>query len=337
MPHRAGGSPSTVELAGIPDDARESDDAWLTVRWMTLAELGLGPGRLRGGSAPGGRRGAGPDRHTGFDVDGSIDAVVDDDGTARPSAPRRDRRRWPCGAPRPTTTGSAGWPRRGQPSASTASSAGSCRSSEATATARIVDEVTTGAGHVVRHERTVRRSGGRLQRRGDGHRPVGAHRPAPGRDRARDRARPRGRHVVRDRPARDLPGPEARRPRRRPPIHGHGADRAVHPAAGERRPRGRALAGPDRCRDRRGPPTRLPPAGAGLGDPSPRGRPRRRDPSRRSSSRDRRRSSISTPPTAAWGRPSCGPDTLPQYLVGPGTYPWSWSLQPSVGGEDVRP
>ena len=28
------------------------------------------------------------------------------------------------------------------------------------------------------------------------------------------------------------------------------------------------------------------------------------------------------------GTASCGPDTLPQYLVGPGTYAWSWSLEP---------
>ena len=28
------------------------------------------------------------------------------------------------------------------------------------------------------------------------------------------------------------------------------------------------------------------------------------------------------------GTASCGPDTLPAYLVGPGTYHWSWSLHP---------
>ena len=28
------------------------------------------------------------------------------------------------------------------------------------------------------------------------------------------------------------------------------------------------------------------------------------------------------------GTASCGPDTLPPYLVGPGTYRWSWSLHP---------
>jgi beta-galactosidase len=30
------------------------------------------------------------------------------------------------------------------------------------------------------------------------------------------------------------------------------------------------------------------------------------------------------------GTASCGPDTLPEYLVGPGTYTWSWSLTPLV-------
>ena len=27
------------------------------------------------------------------------------------------------------------------------------------------------------------------------------------------------------------------------------------------------------------------------------------------------------------GTASCGPDTLPPYLVGPGTYRWAWSLR----------
>ena len=26
------------------------------------------------------------------------------------------------------------------------------------------------------------------------------------------------------------------------------------------------------------------------------------------------------------GTASCGPDTLPEYLVGPGTYTWTWRL-----------
>ena len=30
------------------------------------------------------------------------------------------------------------------------------------------------------------------------------------------------------------------------------------------------------------------------------------------------------------GTASCGPDTLPEYLVGPGTYRWSWVLRPLV-------
>jgi beta-galactosidase len=29
------------------------------------------------------------------------------------------------------------------------------------------------------------------------------------------------------------------------------------------------------------------------------------------------------------GTASCGPDTLPGYLVGPGTYTWAWSIVPS--------
>jgi beta-galactosidase len=32
------------------------------------------------------------------------------------------------------------------------------------------------------------------------------------------------------------------------------------------------------------------------------------------------------------GTASCGPDTLPAYLVGPGTYRWSWTLRPTTPG-----
>jgi beta-galactosidase len=32
------------------------------------------------------------------------------------------------------------------------------------------------------------------------------------------------------------------------------------------------------------------------------------------------------------GTASCGPDTLPEYLVGPGTYRWSWTLAPAAEG-----
>ena len=28
------------------------------------------------------------------------------------------------------------------------------------------------------------------------------------------------------------------------------------------------------------------------------------------------------------GTASCGPDTLPEYLVGPGTYSWAWTIEP---------
>jgi beta-galactosidase len=28
------------------------------------------------------------------------------------------------------------------------------------------------------------------------------------------------------------------------------------------------------------------------------------------------------------GTASCGPDTLPQYRLGPGTYEWTWQIAP---------
>jgi beta-galactosidase len=33
------------------------------------------------------------------------------------------------------------------------------------------------------------------------------------------------------------------------------------------------------------------------------------------------------------GTASCGPDTLPEYLVGPGTYTWAWSIRAPEGGD----
>jgi beta-galactosidase len=32
------------------------------------------------------------------------------------------------------------------------------------------------------------------------------------------------------------------------------------------------------------------------------------------------------------GTASCGPDTLAEYLVGPGTYRWSWTIESTTGG-----
>ena len=36
------------------------------------------------------------------------------------------------------------------------------------------------------------------------------------------------------------------------------------------------------------------------------------------------------------GTASCGPDTLPEYLVGPGTYRWSWTIEPLAGHAEGR-
>ena len=79
----------------------------------------------------------------------------------------------------------------------------------------------------------------------------------------------------------------------------------------------------------------------------------RRPPDRRSTSRARSRRRTFAPRTSprrpttstSWPRPetvihldaahrglgtaSCGPDTLPEYLVGPGTYRWTWTLRDS--------
>jgi beta-galactosidase len=36
------------------------------------------------------------------------------------------------------------------------------------------------------------------------------------------------------------------------------------------------------------------------------------------------------------GTASCGPDTLPEYLVGPGTYEWTWTIGPAAGAPEAR-
>ena len=87
-------------------------------------------------------------------------------------------------------------------------------------------------------------------------------------------AGPRGVRVVRARAARDVSGPQARRPGRPLALDGHRAARRLRPPAGERRPRRHALV-PRRRRGRRLDPRRPRPPGPGLGEPRHRRRSRR--------------------------------------------------------------
>ena len=132
--------------------------------------------------------------------------------------------------------------------------------------------------------------------------------------------------LVRLRPARDLPGPQARRPGRRLAIDRDRPVRAVRPPAGERRPRRCPLARADRRRRRR-PPDRARRARPGVGDAPARGRPRRSDPRRRPRPRRPRRSSTSTPPIAAWAPRAAVRTRCREYRLAPGTYRWTWTLR----------
>ena len=75
------------------------------------------------------------------------------------------------------------------------------------------------------------------------------------------------------------------------------------------------------------PPDRARPPAPGLGHARPRRRPRRHHP--------RRRTLVPRAETIVHldaahrglGTASCGPDTLPEYLLGPGTYRWAWTLR----------
>ena len=146
------------------------------------------------------------------------------------------------------------------------------------------------------------------------------------RDRPRDRARPRGPALVRLRAARDLPGPEARRARRALGVDRRRPVRPVHPPAGERRPRRRPLA---RAR------VTMRAAASGSTSTS-RARSRSRTSAPRTSP-PRPTTSTSSPVAETivhldaahrgLGTASCGPDTLPEYRLGPGTYRWAWTLR----------
>ena len=166
--------------------------------------------------------------------------------------------------------------------------------------------------------------------------PGRADRPRPGRHR-RWRPWPGSSDLTwfGTRAARDLPRPEARRaasvagtttvdehvvPYVRPQENGGHADVAL--AGARATAHGRGL----RIDARR--------AAPGVGDPLPRRGPGDGDPRRRARRRGRRRSSTSTRPIAALGTASCGPDTLPGYLVGPGTYRWSWTLRADRAGRE---
>ena len=242
-----------------------------------------------------------------------------------PSPPRRPSR---SGAPRPTTTGSAGWRRAGREAG--------------------VDRLERRLG---RHRAPGRgdRRAQRLHDRGR-HRRSRTRRPTRRSPTARSRSSRPSRSPTRSTTCRGsgpcsscAPGHEALRwfgsgphetypDRKRGGLIGTlGVDRQrpvrpVHPSAGERRPRRRPLAG-----------ARATTAGAASGSSS--------------TSPARSRSPTCAPPTSPrrpttstsspWRRPivhldaahrglgtaSCGPDTLPEYRLGPGTYRWGWTLR----------
>ena len=146
------------------------------------------------------------------DTDAAV--PLDDDGHLRHPRLRRspDPRR--CGAPRPTTTGSAGWRRAGPRPGSIASSAASSASSDAAPRPSSAAIYTTAAGIEVPHEATYTLlAGGAIS--------VDETVELP--DALDDLPRvgtvlelatgPRGPALVRVRAARDVPGPKARRAR----------------------------------------------------------------------------------------------------------------------------
>ena len=161
------------------------------------------------------------------------------------------RRRRPCrsGAPRPTTTGSAGWPARwaelGRRPARAATRRHRARRAPRPSCA---PSSRPAAGIVVPHEAAYTRlADGGIAVEETVDIPDDLADLAARRDRARGRARSGGPALVRLRAARDVPGSQARRAGRPLGVDRRRPVRPVHPAAGERRPRRRPLARADRC------------------------------------------------------------------------------------------
>ena len=252
---------------------------------------------------------------------------VDDDGRLHASAlcraadalalARADRQR-PIGGmaaagPRPASTGSSGaW----------------SRSSEMGATTIVRSEYTTATGSVVPHEQTFRRS------------PMagsGSTRSSSSRETSTDL--PRVGTVLEMRPgssssrwfgtgpARDVSRPQARRARRPLAVDRHASSYVPYIRPQENG--GHADVRWLELTDATGAGVRIDldvPA-PGVGDPSSGRRPRRRRPT--TPTLEPRAETIVHLDAAhrGLGTASCGPDTLPEYLVGPGTHRWSWTLR----------
>ena len=173
------------------------------------------------------------------------------------------------------------------------------------------------------HAPRRRRDPGRRDRR----HPRTLGRPGARRHRPRGRAGPRGAPLVRRRPARDLPGPQARRARRCWDVDRRPT--STSPTSGRRRTAVTPTSAGSSFATRPAPGCGSTSTSAGQVsvDPPPRGRPRggdpRRGPRRRPRDRrpPRRRSPRARAPPAAVRTPT------PEYLLGAGRYRWTWTLR----------
>ena len=211
----------------------------------------MGAGGLRGLRAPAADRGrpAAPCDARPADADGGRTVDARRRRPPRPSAARRAAGASRCGAPRPTTTGSAGWPRAGRRLGVDRLERRLRRHRTRRGATTVVRSVRRDRGGiVVPHEAayTALADGG-IAVTETVDIPDDARRPRPGRHRPRGRARAGDAALVRHRAARDVPGPQARRARRPLGVDRHRPVRPVHPAAGERRSRRRPLAGARRA------------------------------------------------------------------------------------------
>ena len=325
------GETATVTLTDLPDDLREYGDAWLTTRWMTARASAWAPEGFEVCVLQA-LAGVGPSVSGGFETEGTTDAIVDDDGlihhpllAASPAlvlwrAPTDNDRIGGMAA----AWAAAGLDRLERHLVSLVRGEGI-----ATGSATVVDEVVTGAGHRITHERrvTAGSNGGfsveetvtipdeltDLARVGivletvSGLEHVewfgtGPHETYPDRKRsgivARHRSTVTDQTVPYIRPQ-ENGGHADVRWLRLTDASGHGLHLGLQPAMQASATHHRAsdlatAAHHPELVPRLGTVVHLDVAHRGLG-------------------------------TA-----SCGPDTLPAYLVGPGRYAWAWTLSPVV-------
>ncbi|MEP6638633.1 MAG: glycoside hydrolase family 2 TIM barrel-domain containing protein, partial [Chloroflexota bacterium] len=157
LPTIGPGDTATVALPGLPHDLRELGDAWLTTRWMTSRELPWAPDGFKVCELQA-LAGEGPIERAGFEIAGTTRTIVDDDGLIRhrllAASPALSLWRAPTDNDRIGGIAAA-WETGGLDRLERRLMSLVRGEGIAEGTATVVDEIETGAGHRIGHERRV--------------------------------------------------------------------------------------------------------------------------------------------------------------------------------------